>query len=924
MFFLKKNLLFLLLSVLAIAAAAQENNSQGSVKGTVKDAATGEAVIGASISVSEKQVVVTDLNGNFSMPLADGEYTVTVMALGYETQKAKVKIAGKPVALNFSLEGTVLDEVEVVADIATVRETPVAISNISTIKLQEELASRDVPMVLNTTPGVYATEQGGGSGDARVNIRGFDQRNIAVMVDGVPVNDMENGWVYWSNWDGLGDVTKTMQVQRGLGASKLAIASVGGTINIITKGIDAKRSVILRQEVGSNGYLKTGLSLTSGQLKNGFGVTAAGTYKRGSGFADETWIEGWSYFLKVQKRFGTKHTLSFSVNGAPQKHAQRTDKLPIAVYDKELAKKTIGNDSLVNASMLYEDYTTLTQGSRGIRYNPHWGVIDRWELNENGDTIHNKENLNTKVNYFHKPQFNLSHFWNPGEKLYINSVAYLSIGRGGGTNLSSSTGRDTMTGQLILQKFYDNNSVNVDPFYHPTEHKSTRYIYSSVNNHFWYGLLSSATYVPVKTLTFTGGLDLRYYRGSHYREIYDLLGGDYLIDYSNNNAPFDKESGIKRVGDKIYNNYDGIVMWGGLFAQAEYKKEKWTAFVTLTGSETGYQRIDYFRKKDIVLSDTTLVQVVDYNDTLIYNGNTYTANSPEARFSTSERKWFPGYTVKGGANYNINEHHNIYANTGYLTMAPKFNNVFDSRNTVMQRAAVQLQHVLAFEAGYGMKYRKFASALNLYHTTWKNKPLTTFSTIRIAGDDYYYDVRGLDAIHKGAELDMMYKPFRNLEIEGVASLADWVVSSVDSVYLFEMNDAPADTIDFSARGVHVGDAAQTQLGGSVRYEPIKGLYIKGRVTYFGRNYSNYDLLNLSGKNKDRESWIMPDYTLVELHAGYELKLKKICFNLTGSVLNLLDKVYISDAMNGSNYDAATALVFVGQGRRFVTSLRITY
>ena len=60
-----------------------------------------------------------------------------------------------------------LREVTVVADVAQSRETPVAFSNISVAKLEEELASQDLPMVLNSTPGVYATQQGGGDGDAR-------------------------------------------------------------------------------------------------------------------------------------------------------------------------------------------------------------------------------------------------------------------------------------------------------------------------------------------------------------------------------------------------------------------------------------------------------------------------------------------------------------------------------------------------------------------------------------------------------------------------------------------------------------------------------------------------------------------------------------------------------------------------------------
>jgi iron complex outermembrane recepter protein len=920
---MKRFLFTLILWALAFALPAQETATQGELKGTVKDATTGETIIGATVMAGEGKGTVTDINGNYSLKLDNGEYTVTVSGMGYLPQTAKVKIAGKAVTMSFSIEIEVLGEVEVVADIAKTRETPVAISTINTIKIQEELASRDIPMVLNSTPGVYATEQGGGSGDARVNIRGFDQRNIAVMVDGVPVNDMENGWVYWSNWDGLGDVTKIMQVQRGLGASKLAIASVGGTMNIITKGIDAKSGMTLKQEVGSDGFLKTGISLTSGQMKKGFGITAAGTYKRGDGYIDETWVRASSYFFKVQKKLGEKHLLSFSVNGAPQKHGQRTDKLPIAVLDKEYASQVIGNDSLVNASMLYEDYTTATQGSRGRRYNPHWGNLDRWELSGN-DTIHNREILNTRVNYFHKPQFNLSHFWNANEKLYISNVAYVSIGQGGGTNLSSSTGRDTLTGSLILQPFYNANNVNIDQSYSASETKSTRYIYSSVNNHYWYGLLSSVNYEPTEALSFTGGVDLRYYRGEHYREVYDLLGGDYMINTSDQNAPFDKQTAMKRKGDKITNNYDGIVMWGGLFVQAEYKKNKWTAFLTVTGSETGYQRIDYFAKKDIVLADTTIMQAVDFNDTLVYNGVSYTTNSKEARFSTTDRKWFPGYTVKGGANYNINDHHNVYANSGYLTLAPKFSNVFDSRNREMRKAAVQMQKVIAFEAGYGVKYRKFASNLNLYHTLWKNKPLTTFPTIRIAGDDYYYDVRGLDALHKGVELDLTYKPVKNLEIEGVVSLGDWTVNTVDSVYLYELDETPYDTIDFSARGVHVGDAAQVQLGGSVRYEPIKGLYVKARYTFYDKNYANFDLLNLEGANKNRESWKMPSYSLLEFHAGYEFRFWKVKMNISGSVLNALDTIYISDAMNGNDYDAASALVFLGTGRRFMTSLKITY
>ncbi|WP_163274865.1 hypothetical protein, partial [Enterobacter hormaechei] len=79
----------------------------------------------------------------------------------------------------------------------------------------------------------------------------FESRNIAVLVNGRPVNDMEGGTVYMSYWTGRSDVTSAMQVQRGLGSSKLAIASVGGTMNFLTRSADMKQGGVIRLGVGN-------------------------------------------------------------------------------------------------------------------------------------------------------------------------------------------------------------------------------------------------------------------------------------------------------------------------------------------------------------------------------------------------------------------------------------------------------------------------------------------------------------------------------------------------------------------------------------------------------------------------------------------------------------------------------------------------
>ncbi|MCD4680378.1 MAG: TonB-dependent receptor, partial [Bacteroidales bacterium] len=167
----------------------------GTISGTITDARTDETLIGANITYGPGKGTVADIDGRYSLELEYAKYTIVVSYVGYKSIEKEITINEPKTTLDFKLENKTLTEVEVVGDMARARETPVAFSNIKPLKLQEELASQDIPLLLNSTPGVYATQQGGGDGDSRINIRGFNQRNVAVMLDGIPVNDMENGWV---------------------------------------------------------------------------------------------------------------------------------------------------------------------------------------------------------------------------------------------------------------------------------------------------------------------------------------------------------------------------------------------------------------------------------------------------------------------------------------------------------------------------------------------------------------------------------------------------------------------------------------------------------------------------------------------------------------------------------------------------------
>lgn len=979
---------FLVLGVLVFLFSALDAQNKITIKGTIKDAETNEVLIGASVMAKPGVGAVADMEGNYSFQIEPGIYTLKVNYVGYASQQSKIKVVDKEVVVNFVLESQTLDEVEVTANIGTVRETPVAISNVSAQKIQEELGGRDLPMILNSTPGVYATQQGGGAGDARVTLRGFDQTNIAVMVDGVPVNDMENGAVYWSNWDGLSEITKTMQVQRGLGATKLAVSSAGGTMNILTKTIEQKREIIVKQDYGNNLYQRTSLSYNSGLIKEKFGIILAGSHKAGDGYINGTFVNAWSYFVKLQWKVNSKHLLSLSANGAPQSHGQRNFQTAAAVFDKDYAQSIGIDDPDANATK-----AGIPSGQTRT-FNYEMGKL-------NG-----KDYIISK-NYFHKPMINLNHYWSPKERFTLSSVVYASFGMGGGTGLLKSIPLDANTGYADLSSTYNSNANYVATGnilkYYGSERQSSNVLRASINNHKWYGLLSTAIYKFSKPLTLTFGVDIRYYEGIHYRKIDDLLGGDYYKDLSDKNAakglidPFNPtavdpnfRNEMKRTGDKIGYNYKGLVNWGGLFYQMEYKKDAWTAFMTLTGSYTGYQRLDYFSKQDVILgkenkgwdkfvdyfkdnrNDKTFDAIIGFNETLLANdqsvqsdnksyyvlrsdaistfqrndttfvvkystsavpfdtvslknGKMFTIDSKEAKYATTRKKWFPGFTIKGGVNYKINSIYNIYLNIGYLSVAPKFNNVYNGNqvgNVEFNDAGNQL--IMSQEIGAGMKLKQLAANLNVYYTRWNNRPVPSIT----GTDGEIYNVNGVDAGHFGVEADWVYKIIKSLEWEGTISIADWKYLNGKIVYAISQETGQiVGTVDFSAKGVHLGNAAQMQFSNALKLN-YNGFYLKPRYTYFGKNYANFNPTNLQGVNKDRESWRMPDYGLLDLSGGYEFKLQNIKVNLNANVTNVLNTFYISDASNNQyapqNFDANSATVFVGMGRQFMFGMKLTF
>lgn len=724
--------------------------AQSTVIGKVVDE-NDAPLIGATVIVPGTSTGTgTDAAGNFSLKVDAGTQSVEISFIGYVTETREIKGGGRIDlgTIVLKTDAVTLQDVIVSQSVAVQRKTPVAVSTVTADEITYKLGGQEFPEILKSTPGVYVTKDGGGFGDAKINMRGFQSANVAVMVNGVPVNDMEWGGVYWSNWAGLSDVTRSMQTQRGLGASKISAPSVGGSVNIVTNGIDAKKGGTFSFGVGNDGLYNLSLSLSTGLTKNGWAMSILAAKRWGDGYIQGTNFEGYNWFVNISKRINDRHQLSLTAFGAPQKHGQRNalnDGLTIAEWQK--AKNFMGEKDM-------------------YRYNASYG------FDKNGKQRY------SSFNEYHKPQISLNHQWQIDYKSSLSTALYMSIGRGSGYSGQGRTSADRNAwkgtnygilnttfrnpdGTFAYDKIQELNAASID---------GSRMVMSkSNNNHMWYGLLSTYTNQITPSLELSAGVDVRYYIGEHNNEIIDLYDGKYFIDdnsrrnvkASDNIAAADPTWQYEKlqVGDKVYRDYDGHVHQEGVFAQLEWTRNKLNAFVSGSISNTGYWRYDRF-----------------YYD---------------AEHAESDHVNFLGYTVKGGANYNITDKHNVFANLGYISRAPFFSGgaFLQSTTSNVTNPDPLNERVFSAELGYGFRSGIFTANLNAYYTLWMDKSFVR-STQMSNGDYARINLGGVDARHMGIELDFSLRPTRWMDITGMLSLGNWIWDSNTKGYIYDSQGQP--------------------------------------------------------------------------------------------------------------------------------------
>ena len=897
---MKKQVLSFVLIAIALIGFANVSFAQGTVTGTVIDQESGAPLSNVAIQIEgTTSGVVADLDGYFEIEVS-GSATLIISYLGYGEKKVTVSVSNNSTKnlgkIRMQPKSMGIGGVNIIADRAKERETPVAISNVDAKQIELQLGSRDIPLIMNNTPGVYATAQGGGAGDSRINVRGFDQRNVAVMINGVPVNDMENGWVYWSNWDGVADATSSIQMQRGLSAVNLATPSIGGTMNIITTPAEQKAGVVGRFEAGSGGFMKTSMTGHSGLINNKLAVSASVAKKAGNGVIDGTWGETWSYYLGLSYSLNEKHRLEAYIVGASQRHGQNLYKQNVAAYDTDYAKE-IGADSAAK-------YKYSNPSSSGRLYNQNWSpVSDSYtgQQNWNGKTKDRYDNsfINERENFYHKPLANLNWYAQWTKNLSQFTTVYYSGGTGGGTGTIGK----------IKWNYSDEPSRIID--YDATIANNANdtafgILRNSRNNQHTFGGISKIKYKINDNLKIQTGIDARYAKIEHYREVRDLLGGNFYIDQS---SAFDSPSEYNKVlGDRIAYNFTNTVNWVGAFIQGEYSTEKISIYGTYGFSTIKYNYTNHFKKND--------------------------EGSGEL---TAESGWLSGSQIKGGMSYRPNEQLSVFGNIGFVSKAPIFDNVINDRNGTVT-ADPKNEKFQAYEAGalYTTKNKMLDVKANYYYTTWKDRAMSVRTT-NPDGSEGNVFLSGMNQTHSGFELEAKYRIIKQVGIGAIGSFGNWeYTNDVSGEY---KNYNPDTTIKYNyyVKGLKVGDAPQTQFAFWLDLYPVKGLQMQFIYRYNTNYYANWDPFSRTDETDRAQVWEVPSYGLLDFHVSYNIPLKgRVGLQVFGHVFNAFNKMYISDAVDNSRYNgyygatgnlshtANSAEVFIGLPRTFNVGIKVSF
>jgi hypothetical protein len=594
----------------------------------------------------------------------------------------------------------------------------------------------------------------------RFRIRGYDNDLFAVYMNGIPMDNIDNGYTPFSTWGGLNDVMRNRDVSLGLRPSTFAFGDIGSSTSIDARASKQRKQTKFSYSISNRNYVhRWMLTHNSGISKHGWAFSLSGSRRwADEGYVPGTYYDGWSYFAGIDKRFGQKDLLSFIAFGAPTEYGRQGAAL----------------EEMVKLSGTHY-------------YNPYWGFQNGKKRNANVAKnnqpvfiltnelrIGNKTSLITSAGYMFGNRNSTALDWynapDPRPDYYRYLPSYYAHDSAQYAQLEEMFSTDLNARQINWQNLYNVNRDSWETIHNANgiegndvTGKRSRYILSERAIHTDKLMLNAVINSSLnENVSFMGGFSYQSQRNHYYQKVDDLLGGEFYVDY-NQFAERDFPNNTTVIQNDL-NNPNRIVYegdkYGYNYAMDIHKAAGWMQMVyTLP-------KVDFFVAGE--LSYTEFWRVGKVRNGLF----------PEQSYGKSDINRFNNYSVKGGITYKINGRNYVYVNAAYLTRAPYFENVYLSpRTRDSKQSDISSETINTFEGGYILN----APAVKLRLSGYYTRMLNGMNVLSFYHDQYQnfvnYALSNIDRVYFGGELGVEANLMRNVTVNAAASLGRYYYDS---------------------------------------------------------------------------------------------------------------------------------------------------
>ena len=856
----------------------------------------------------------------------------------------KLVFLGVMLALGYA--SPVLSQVKVKRDttIVAVPDTTLdevkdnALDNIPVVSLDEndnqDGSAQNISSQMNSGRNPFTNAASFNFSAVRFRIRGYDADLFTTYMNGVPMENLDNGFTPYGLWGGLNDVLRNRQSTNGLQAAKYGAGDLGGSTFLDTRAFRQRKQTTFNYAISNRNYSnRFFITHSTGFNKKGWAFSFSGSRRwADEGFTDGTYYNGWSFYAGVDKRFNANHTLSFVAFATPTENGRQGSSVQ---------------------EMLDIAGTNF--------YNPYWGY-------QNG------KKRNASVAKSFQPFGILTHDWKISDKTSLVTAASYSLGNRSTTGLDWYNAPDPRPDYyrylpsyeddpIMKQKIYDvlkndvnHRQINWDALYNAnyanretikdvngisgndvTGRRSVYIVEERVTHTNRFNFSSVFNSSINKHIDLSAGLTFESQKNNYYKKVNDLLGGAFYVDinqfaerdFRNNSQAAQNDlnhpNRILRTGDKFGYNYDINIKKAVAWVQTVVKFHSIDFFLAAENSYTQFWR----------------------------TGNVKNGLFPDNSFGKSATHDFHNYAFKGGLTYKVNTGNYLFVNGSYETRAPFFDNAYLSVRT---RDAVQdnltPERISSVEAGYTFLTPTVKFKATGYYTLFKNQiDILTFydDLFRSFGN---YSLSNIGKEHYGVEIGSEIILYKGLTFNAAAAIGRYRYNTRQNATITVDNTSAVIANETVYSKNFYVPTPQEAYSAGLNYRSPKFWYVNVNVNYFDQMWMQFSPVRrtssaVDGVVENSPKWheildqtkLDHQYT-VDAFAGYSWLLNKsfkslrkrtfLAINL--GVTNILNNKNIVTSgfeqlrfdFTGKNVDKFPPKKFFAYGTTFNASIALRF